>query len=422
MGIDLAIIGARQVVALRGPKDARRGAAMREVDVLRDAAVAIGGGRIVAVGSTSQIEAQLPRGARVTEAHGRCVLPGFVDAHTHAVFGGNRLDEIAMRAEGRSYEEIAAAGGGIRSTVRATTSLSEDQLCDASRRYADWFLTNGTTTIECKSGYALGEREVALLRVIRRLGESTPLGYHATFLGAHALPEDQPDANAYIEELCGKVLPEVAALGLAKWCDAFVEHGYFSHDHARRLGGAAKACGLGLRLHVDQLRKGGGASLAAELGAVTADHLEFASAKGIEDLARAGTFPVLLPASVLCLGKSRYAPARAMIEAGLPVVLASDFNPGTAPAPSLPLAAALAVTQMGMLPEEAVTACTVNAAASMGLAEHVGSIQPGMRADLSIWDAADWREVVCYPGALRPEAVFVEGRQVAGKPVAEMPQ
>ena len=371
-------------------------------------------GVIVGTGPSDSIEAQLEGDAEVVDASGRVVLPGFVDAHTHPVFGGNRVDEFERRARGASYEEIAAAGGGIRSTVRKTRAATEEELKTQALRHAQWFLQCGTTTIEAKSGYGLSlSEEMKILRVIRALGAESVIEFVPTFLGAHAIPEEhEADPQRYVESVVNEMLPAVAAEGLAEFCDIFCERGYFDIETARGILKAAQRHGLGLRMHVDQLTNSGGAQLAADLSAKTADHLEQTEDDGIAALLRAKVQPVLLPGSVYALGKTRYPRARAMIDAGLAVVLATDFNPGSSPTPSMPMMLSLASTQMKVTPAEGVSAATINAAYSLGRGDKIGSLEAGKRANFSIFDCEDYRELAYYFGLPQTHSVYVRGERV----------
>jgi len=412
MNESLAIIGASQLVTLAGPHRPRVGAEMRELAIINDGAMIIRNGRIVQTGARSEIEPLIDAECEVVDAGERVVMPGFVDAHTHPVFAGARADEFEMRAAGRSYQEIAASGGGIRSTVLKTRAASDDELFVASRRYSEWFLRGGTTTIEAKSGYGLTpEDEVKMLRVVRRLDEETPLRYVPTFLGAHAVPDEyKNNRSAYVDLVVDEMIPRVAREGLARFCDVFCEGGAFDVDESRRILQAAQASGMGLRVHAEQFSPSGGSRLAAELGALTADHLECAGASEISALKTANVQPVLLPASVLMIGSRHYPDARAMIDAGLAVVLATDFNPGSSPTPSMLLVLTLASTQMKMAPAEAIAAATINAAYSLGLGAEIGSLESGKRADFVIHDCADYRELGYFAGIEHPGAVYVEGR------------
>ncbi len=371
-------------------------------------------GVIVATGPSDVIEKQMSGDAEVVDATGRVVLPGFVDAHAHPVFGGNRLDEFEMRAKGATYEEIAAGGGGIRSTVRKTRAATEDQLLAQAIKHAEWFLRGGTTTVEAKSGYGLSvEDEIKILRVVRRLNQETSVEFVPTFLGAHAIPEEfQSAPDRYVGLVIDEMLPRIVDEGLAEFCDVFCERGYFDLETSRKILSAAKERGLGIRMHADQLTNGGGAELAAELGAVTADHLEQTEAPGIAAMKRAGVQPVLLPGSVYALGKTRYPRAREMIEAGLAVVIATDFNPGSSPTPSMQMVLSLAATQMKMTPAEGVTAATINAAYSLKRGDQVGSLEAGKRANFAIFDCEDYRELAYYFGLPQTHSVYVRGERV----------
>jgi imidazolonepropionase len=415
MNRSLAIIGASQLVTLAGPSRPRIGQEARDLAIVREGAMLIRDGRIVQTGARSEIEKLIDADCEIVDAAERVVMPGFVDAHTHPVFAGNRANEFEMRAAGKSYQEIAASGGGIRSTVLKTRAASEDGLFAASRRYCEWFLRTGTTTVEAKSGYGLTlEDEMKMLRVIGRLDAETPLRYVPTFLGAHTVPDEYRDnRSAYVDLILNEMIPLVAREGLARFCDVFCESGAFDVDESRRILQAARACGMGLRVHADQLSLSGGSQLAAELGAMTADHLEYAGQSEISALKSANVQPVLLPASVLLIGSHRYPDARAMIDAGLAVVLATDFNPGSSPTPSMPFVLTLASTQMKMTPAEAITAATINAAYSLGLGDEIGSLEAGKQADFVIHECKDYRELGYFAGIEHPAVVFVKGKSGA---------
>jgi imidazolonepropionase len=409
----LAVVNCSQLVTLRGAARPRVGAEMRELSIIEGGAMLVGDdGRIAAVGARGEIEARAGGECEVVDAGGRVCLPGFVDAHAHPVFAGTRAGEFEQRAAGATYQEIAAAGGGIRSSVRATRAASEDELVVASKRYAQWFLRGGTTTVEAKSGYGLSvEDELKMLRAVRRLDGETPLQYVPTFLGAHEVPDEYRERRAgYVELIIREMLPRVADERLAEFCDVFCEERVFDVDDSRRILVAARTHNLGLRLHADQLSLSGGARLAAELGATTADHLEHTDAGGIAALKSAGVQPVLLPGSVYALGSSRYPAARAMIEAGLAVVVATDFNPGSSPTPSMPLVLSLASTHMRMTPAEAITAATINAAYSLGRGRVAGSLDVGKHADFCLHDCADYRDLAYFFGVEHAHAVYVAGR------------
>jgi imidazolonepropionase len=410
----LALIGCAQLVTLRGPRRPRVGAEMRELSIIEDGAMLIREGHIARVGARREIEPLIEAGCEVFDAGGRVVLPGFVDAHAHPVFAGSRANEFEKRAAGVTYQEIAAAGGGIRSTVRATRAATEDELFEIARRRESWFLRSGTTTVEAKSGYGLTTAdELKMLRVVRRLNEPGALRYVPTFLGAHEVPDEyRASRESYVELVINEMLPRVAEEKLAEFCDVFCEERVFTIAESRRILSAARARGLGLRVHADQMSLSGGAQLAAELGTQTADHLEHTDAAGIAALARAGVQPVLLPGSVYALGSRHYPAARAMIDAGLAVVLATDFNPGSSPTPSLTMTLSIASTQMRMTPAEGVTAATINAAYSLNRGGEIGSLEEGKQADFVVHDCADYRELAYFFGVEHAHAVFIAGRSV----------
>jgi imidazolonepropionase len=381
--------------------------------VVENAALLIEGGRIVASGTYADLRAQIANADSVIDAHGRCVTPGFVDAHTHLVFAGNRAAEFEQRIAGATYQQIAAAGGGILRTVALTRAATEDELLVAARRHRDWMLRGGTTTIEAKSGYGLDrETELKMLRALRRLNEEGPARIVPTLLAAHTVPpEFAGRRQEYVRFVAEELIPEVAAAKLARYCDAFCDDHAFTVDECRTVLTAAQRHGLGLRIHAEQFRSGTGAALAAELGAATADHLETVTAETLTQLRIAGVQPVLLPGSVFCLRRTEYPPARAMVDAGLAIVLATDFNPGSSPVPSMLFMLSLACLQMGLSPAEALTAATVNAAYSLGLGSEIGSLETGKQADFLIHEFDDYRELAYFIAApLRPR-VFVGGTE-----------
>ncbi len=338
-------------------------------------------------------QADLPKEFRGFERHDArraLVVPGLIDCHTHLAFGGWRADEFEQRLRGRSYLEIARAGGGIASTVRATRSATHDQLLQRCRNFADQMLKLGVTTVECKSGYGLeAASERKLLEVYRELGRQGPQRIVATFLGAHIVPPEYRDRRGeYLELLTGRLIPEAAREGLADFCDVFVEQSAFTLEEARRILEAGQAHGLGAKLHADQLSDGGGAQLAAELGAVSADHLEFISEKGIEALASAGVVAVLLPLATLYLRQAPL-PAARLYERGVTVAVATDFNPGSAPSFHLPLALLLSCTCNGLTPLQALEGATIEAARALNRQHELGSLEPGKAADFVLLDAAD---------------------------------
>jgi imidazolonepropionase len=412
--LNLAVVGCTQLVTLAGPARPRCGTEMRDLGIVEDGAMLMWDGQIVKTGARAEIEPIIDSQTTVVDAGGRVVLPGFVDAHTHPVFAGNRADEFDLRAEGATYRQIAEAGGGIRSTVRRTREASQDDLLEAATRYSRWFLRNGTTMVEAKSGYGLSlDSERKLLGVIARLNVGTGIEYVPTFLGAHEIPDEyRGRSEAYVDLVCEEMLPLVAREKLARYCDVFCDPGIFGVEQSRRILTRAKSLQLGLRMHADQLSRSGGAELAAELGAATADHLEYTDAGGIAALRTGHVQPVLLPGSVYALGSTRYPDARAMIDAGLAVVLATDFNPGTSPVTSMPMILSLANTHMRMTAAEAIVAAAINAAWSLGRGEIAGSLEAGKRADFVIHDCADYREIGYFFGVEHPHAVYIRGRTV----------
>jgi imidazolonepropionase len=403
-------------VTLAGAKRPRTGGDLRGLSIIEDGAMLVRGNRLEAVGRRREIESLITDDCEVVDAGHRVVMPGFVDAHTHPVFAGIRANEFEQRSAGATYREIAARGGGIRSTVRATRNASLHDLVKAGRRYAQWFLRCGTTTVEAKSGYGLTlEDELKILRAIKQLNDETPLSYVPTFLGAHDIPSEYKSRReTYVSLVINEMLPRVTEEKLAEYCDVFCETGVFTTDESRQILSAARFRGLGIRMHADQLSLSGGARLAAELNAVTADHLEHADTEGISALKAARVQPVLLPGSVYALGSHQYPPAREMIDAGLAVVLATDFNPGSSPTPSIPMVLSLACTQMKMTPAEAVTAATINAAYSLGRGDEIGSLEKGKRADFVIHDAEDYRELAYFFGIEHPWRVYAAGTLAVG--------
>ena len=408
----LALLHAAELVTLAGPQRPRIGNELSGLGIIRDGGLLIRDGKIDIVGASDEIE-EAARDAEIIDLGGRLVLPGFVDAHTHLVFAGNRLDDFERRARGESYEQIAKAGGGIWSTVEKTRAASEADLFAQATKHAEWFVKCGTTTVEAKSGYGLTlDDELKIVCVMQRLNQETPLEVVPTFLGAHAVPRDR-SAGEYVDLVINEMLPRVAKEKLAEFCDVFCERGYFDVEQSRKILTAAKKLGLKLRGHVDQLTNSGGAKLMAELGAATADHLEKTDEQGIAALKTANVQPVLLPGSVYALGSTSYSRAREMIEAGLAVVLATDFNPGSAPTPSMPMVLSLACTQMKMSPAEAITASTINAAYSLNRGDAIGTLEAGKAANVAVFDCEDYREVAYWFGFRQMHAVYVRGKQIS---------
>jgi imidazolonepropionase len=409
----LAVLHAAQLVTLSGPTRPRIEQELSDLAIIPDGGMLIRDGRVDVAGLSSELEKKAGD-AEVIDARGKVVLPGFVDAHTHLVFAGNRLHDFERRARGGTYEEIAKAGGGIWSTVEKTRAATEAELLTQARKHADWFLHCGTTTVESKSGYGLSvEHELKILRVMRRLNHETPLEIVPTFLGAHAVPRTMR-ADEYVDLVLNEMLSQVTSEGLAESCDVFCERDYFDLEQSRRILSAAKKLGLKLRMHADQLSNSGAARLAGELKATTADHLEKTDAQGIAALKSGGVQPVLLPGSVYALGSTHYPRAREMIDAGLALVIATDFNPGSSPTPSMPMILSLTCTQMKMLPAEAIAASTINPAYSLGRGDQIGSLESGKLANFSIFNCEDYRELAYWFGIPQPQSVYVRGNRVAG--------
>jgi imidazolonepropionase len=407
----LAVLHASQLVTLAGPKRPRVGAEMSELAIVRDGGMLLRNGKIDILGGSDEIEKK-SGDAQIIDAGGRVVLPGFVDAHTHLVFAGSRLDDFERRIRGETYTQIARAGGGIWSTVEKTRAASDVDLLAQAKKHAKWFLRCGTTTVEAKSGYGLTVNdELKILRVMRELNQEASVEVVPTFLGAHAVPRDI-SADEYVDLMTNELLPRVAEQMLAEFCDVFCERGYFDIAQSRKILSGAKKLGLKLRIHADQLSNSGGARLAAELEATTADHLEQTDDHGIAAMKSAGVQPVLLPGSVYALGSSGYPHAREMIEAGLGVVIATDFNPGSSPTSSMPMILSLACTQMKMPPAEAITAATINAAYSLSRGDKIGSLEHGKLANLAIFDCEDYRELAYWFGIPQTHSVYVKGERV----------
>jgi imidazolonepropionase len=400
---DLLFVNAAQVVTCAGPDRARKGSEMRDAGILKNAAVAVSGGRIAAIGAARDLEPAFTD-AEIIDCRGGVLTPGLVDSHTHAVFGKPRFEEQELRAEGHDYMEIAARGGGIHSSVRDFREHTEDELYDLAVPRLRSLASYGTTTVEIKSGYGLSvDDELKALRVIGRLAASTPMRVVATWLGAHEIPHDYRASDSrrseFLELLVNDLLPKVREQGIARFADVFCEPGVFTIEETRRILEAARKSGLGLKIHADELKPCGGAELAASLNAVSADHLAAISGTGISALAKSDTVATLLPGTMLFLGKAKQAPAKALIEAGAAVALATDFNPGTSPTVNFPLMLTLGVSQLRMSVAEVLVAATVNGAAALGLAGETGQIAPGFAADLALFQIGDVRELPYWYGA-----------------------
>jgi len=400
MSKPVLVRGARQLLTMRGPSEPRRGSALRDLGIIQDGAVLIRDGVITEAGSTRRVEnlAQ-SRDAVEIDATGRVVMPGFVDSHTHLVFGPPRLDDYEMRIAARSYHEIAEAGGGILSSVSAVRELSSRTLESRGRQCLRWFTRHGTTTVEAKTGYGLDRTgEMKTLRVLAAL-DGKPLDVIPTYLGAHALPpEFAGRPEAYVDWVCAEMLPVIRRRRLARFVDIYCDRGAFGLEDARRYLRVARELGFALKVHADQFFHTGAVRLAVELGAASVDHLEHSGEDDIAALAQSSTVATLLPGSVFHLGLNRYPPARTLIERGAAVALATDFNPGSSPTCSMPMATSLACTQMRMTPAEAIAAATINGAWAAGCADRAGSLETGKQADLLVLDASDYRDIPYYFG------------------------
>jgi imidazolonepropionase len=407
------IKNASELVTVRGARGGpRTGPEMDDLGIIENGAVAVEGQEIVAVGETGEISTRFTRAETVIDAADRVVLPGFVDCHTHLVFGGSREDEFIHKIKGRSYLEILEGDGGILSTVEKTRQAlaCPETLAARAQVFLSRMLAFGTTTVEAKTGYGLSEEsEIGMLRIIAGLKDSQPVDIVATFLGAHALPGEYRQKRGEYVQLVVRMLDRVRAEGLAEYCDVFVEEGAFSSSEARTILERAREYGLKLKLHAGEFSDVGGVELGVELGAVSIDHLEHISQRGMALMAERRTVGVLLPGVPFHLMTGRYAPARELIAAGAPVALATDFNPGSCPTLSMPMIIALACRQMKMTPAEAITAATINAAHALDRAGEVGSIEVGKKADLIILDVPNHRQLPYWFGMNPVETVVKNG-------------
>ncbi len=409
----LVLRHASQLVGRTPPDSLRKsGSEMARLDLIEDGSLILRDGRIDWLGRDTDLP-PIPADAQVIDATGQVILPGLVDSHTHLIFAGSREDELEMRLQGASYQEISARGGGIMSTVRQVRQCSREQLKELARPRLRRFLEFGVTTVEVKSGYGLtADDEIKCLQAIAELNAEGPVELVPTFLGAHTVPaEFRGNRNGYLRLLTEEMLPVVAQGRLADFCDVFCEQGVFDLDESRLILNRARGLGLKLKLHADELTPLGGAELAARLGAVSADHLLCISDAGIDALAASGTVATLLPGTAFFLGVP-YAPARRLIQRGLAVALASDCNPGTCPTENLPLVGSMACTQMGMLPAEVFNALTLNAAAALGRSAHLGSLAVGKQADLVLCSVPDYRRLFYHFGINHVRLVIKRGRVV----------
>lgn len=417
MRADLIVVHAQQLLTMASP-DAPSGPfsgpEQGRIGLIEDGAIAALDGEIVAVGPTEEILAKVQETPDVVtiDARGKVLTPGLVDAHTHLVFAGTREREFELRAKGATYAEIMAAGGGIHSTVRATREASKAELLDLAKARLQTMLEHGATTVEAKSGYGLDfDTEVKQLEVLMELSRRHPVDVVPTFMGAHAVPRET-DPEAFVTWLVEDAIPKIAIRGLARFCDVFCEKGVFTPEQSERILKAAQTHGLGAKIHADELGDTGGAALAAKLGAVSADHLHHANLDGLAAMAQAGVVAVLLPGTAVFLGMTEHAPARKMVELGVPVAVATDFNPGSCFSESLPLMLSLAVTQLKLTPQEAWVAVTRNAAHAVGRSHRVGALEVGKQADMVLWDAPDYRVVPYRMGINLVDTVVKRGKVV----------
>jgi imidazolonepropionase len=412
---DLAVVGAAELVTAAGPAP-RTGPALSDPGEIEGGCLAALDGDIVFVGTEREYRREVslrPEGVAI-DAGGRTVLPGFVDPHTHLPFAGWREQELLRRLRGDTYESIAAQGGGILSTVAATRRAPIDTLVTLARGRLDGMLLHGTTTVEAKSGYGLDlENELKQLEALRRVAAEHVVEVVSTFLGAHVVPaERRSDRDGYVREVVDGMIPAVARGRLARYCDVFVEEGAFTVAEGEAILRAARAAGLEIRVHADQRRPGGGALLAARLAAASADHLDHVDAEGIAALRASGTTAVLLPGASFFLGESREAPARRLVESGVPVALATDYNPGTCPTGAMTAILPLACLRMGLLPGEAIVAATLNAAHSLGLSGRIGSLEVGKAADLQVLGVPNHLHLAYQFGVNHCQVVVKRGRVV----------
>ena len=411
--MNILITNARQLITLKGPAKARAGKEADELSIIENGAVAIKGEKILAVGTTEEIKAHYISD-KIIDASNKVVMPGFVDPHTHPIFVHYRENEFEMRIKGKSYVEISQSGGGIRSSIKAVRKASEDELYELSEKRIKRMISNGTTTLEAKSGYGLStESEIKMLEVIKRLNENLPIDIITTFMGAHEFPIEYKDNHEeYIRILKEEMMPEVKKQNLAEFCDIFTEEHVYNIEQSRDILTRAKNLGFKIRMHADEIKPIGGAELAAEVGAVSADHLGAASDKGIEAMRDAGVIATLLPGTIFSLGMKSYARARDMIDAGLPVALATDYNPGSCNCDSMQFIITLACLQMKMTVAEAITASTINAAYSLEMGDKIGSLEVGKYADILIMDMISYQYLPYHFGSNNVETVIKKGEVI----------
>jgi imidazolonepropionase len=413
------ITGANQLLTLQGAGRPKTGKEMNDLGIIEDGAVAVEKDTIIAVGTRKEVESEARKRwgswekVNHMDATGKVIMPGLIDPHTHLVYAGSREDELNMRLNGKTYLEILEAGGGILSTTQRTRAAGIDELVEQAKARLDRFLKNGVTTVEAKSGYGLSpEHELKQLRVTKRLNEEHPVEVVSTFMGAHAVPKEyQKQPDAYVRLITDEMIPRVVSERLAEFCDVFCERGVFSVEQSETILRAAKAAGLIPKIHADELEPTGGAELAARIGAISADHLLKASDEGIRALAKAKVVAVLLPGTAFFL-MAPFADGRKMIDAGVPVALSTDCNPGSSPTESLLLMMNLACFHMKMTPAEVITAVTVNAAHAIGRADRIGSLEPGKQADLVVFDVPNYLHLTYHYGSNDVERVMKKGKWV----------
>ncbi|MEN6445188.1 MAG: imidazolonepropionase [Candidatus Cloacimonas sp.] len=413
MKADVIIINISKLVTLTHNNKPRFGKEMEETATIEQAGIAIQAGKIIEINDSNAIKEKYPFSDCI-DANGQVVTPGFVDCHTHPVFVHTREDEFALRLQGKSYVEIAQAGGGIVKTVQTTREANEDLLFELAKKRILKMIQQGTTTLEAKSGYGLDtESELKQLRVIKRLQTELPIDIVPTFLGAHEFPpEFRNDHSGYVELLCKEMIPAVAEQGIAEFCDIFTEAHTFNLEESRKILSCAEHYGLKLKMHCDEIEPIGGAELASEMKCSSADHLGSASETGIMALQKAGVIPVLLPATLFSLQSKKYANAKLMMEQNLPVAIATDFNPGSCNCDSMPLTMSLACLQMGMTPAASLCAATLNAAFAIDRGKIIGSLETGKQADLILWDIPDLNFIPYHLGSSHITSVFKNGKIV----------
>ncbi|PKK82142.1 MAG: imidazolonepropionase [candidate division Zixibacteria bacterium HGW-Zixibacteria-1] len=411
----LLIKNISQLITMAGPVP-RLGAQMKDLGLIESAAVALAGEEVLAVGKSEEVEGHvdLAEGCQVIDARRGVVTPGLIDPHTHPVFSRTRENEFEMRIQGKTYMEIAAAGGGIRASVRDLRKIDREELMLKTKERLNSLLSFGVTTIEAKSGYGLStESEIKSLEIIRDLNETLAIDLIPTFLGAHEVPDEYRDKRpAYIKLLTDEMIPRVVKGKLAEFCDIFCEEGVFSIEESRTIMTAAKKHGLKLKFHADELASSGGAELAAEMGAVSADHIVYASDAGIKAMAASGTAAVLLPGTCFSLNSGHYARARDMINAGVTVALSTDYNPGSSFTESLPLMVTLAALNYRMTAAESISAITVNAACAINRGGKIGQLIAGLPGDLVVWKMCDYRELPYHYGVNLVKSVIKKGKVV----------